>query len=152
MRVAEAVQEACFCIVDYGEGGREGVLQSLRAIDLRAIVAKVTDTPTVGATPPEEPTCPTCEDAECAFHPTTQWSKPSLNTPQPELAATEAQLDATLRDAGVAAAARAKGYDEGLEAAAVLVEEGAGTPVGADLHLVRSDEFAAKLRAKKVGA
>jgi len=41
MRVAEAMQEACFCIVDYGEGGREGVLQSLRAIDLRAIVAKV---------------------------------------------------------------------------------------------------------------
>ena len=39
-----------------------------------------------------------------------------------------------------------------LEAAAALVEESVGTPVGADLHIVRSDELAAKLRAKKVGA
>lgn len=45
MRVAEAVREACFAVVDFGGGGREGMMQTLRALDLRAIVAKVTPTP-----------------------------------------------------------------------------------------------------------
>jgi len=101
----------------------------------------------------EEAPCVWVRDADDAAHLVTACSVHSANhAPVVVQPATEAQLDATLRDAGVAAVARAKGYDEGLEAAAALVEEGAGTPVGADLRIVRSDELAAKLRAKKVGA
>ena len=41
MRVAEAVREACFGIADFGAGGREGVMESLRDLNLAAVVAKV---------------------------------------------------------------------------------------------------------------
>jgi len=40
MRVASAVREACFGIADFGAGGREGVMESIRSLDLAAVVAK----------------------------------------------------------------------------------------------------------------
>lgn len=76
-------------------------------------------------------------------------AQPVPTSAQPEL---DEVVDSVLDALQGVAEAHVRGFNEGLEAAAALVEESVGTPVGADLHIVRSDELAAKLRAKKVGA
>ncbi|MFZ5440494.1 MAG: hypothetical protein ACOZQL_10825 [Myxococcota bacterium] len=57
---------------------------AMMVADAEGAISETTPTPD-----PSEETCPTCADAECAIHPTTQWSKPSLNTPQPSPTAGE---------------------------------------------------------------
>lgn len=67
----------------------------------------------------------------------------------PEL---EEAVDSVLDALQGAVAAHARGFDEGLEAAAKHVEERVGTSVGYGLKVVSSAEVAGELRAKKVGA
>ena len=64
----------------------------------------------------------------------------------------EAAADSVLDALQGAAEAHARGYDEGLEAAAQHVEARVGTSVGYGLRIVSAVVVAGELRAKKVGA
>lgn len=74
---------------------------------------------------------------------------PTSAQPAPEL---EAVVDSVLDALEGVAEAHVRGFNEGLEAAAALVEERVGTSVGYGLRLVSAAEVAGELRAKKVGA